>query len=193
MTAQLAPERRRRVPGVVTLRLLTMADAPRVRRWMADPTVIRFTVVVPGPEYGPLLPYSPEEADQYLETLVLDPARRSFAIELNGVHVGNVGLKDWSEGKIEAECFIELGEKSARGRGVGRQAMTLLLEHAFGKLRLERIRLGVFEFNRPAIKLYRSLGFVDVGRYGWHFAEGRFWDVNAMLLDRARWLAHSSG
>lgn len=159
---------------------------------MADPAVIRFTVVVPGPEYGPLLPYSAEEADQYLETLVRDPSRKSFAIELNGVHVGNVGLKDWRAGATEAECFIEVGEKAARGRGVGRQAMAQLLEHAFGDLDLERIRLGVFEFNRPAIKLYRALGFVDDGRYGWHFAEGRFWDVNAMVLDRARWLARTS-
>jgi RimJ/RimL family protein N-acetyltransferase len=164
-----------------------MGDAPRVRKWMADPAVIKFTVVVPGPEYGPLLPYAPDEADQYLETLVRDPARRSFAIELEGVHVGNVGLKDYAKGKSEAECFIELGEKSARGKGVGRVAMEQLLDMAFGALGLERVRLGVFEFNRPAVRLYLGLGFVDDGRYGWHFAEGRFWDVNAMVLERSRW------
>jgi RimJ/RimL family protein N-acetyltransferase len=164
-----------------------MADAPSVRRWMADPAVIRFTVVVPGPEYGPLQPYSAEEADQYLETLVRDRARKSWAIEVNAVHVGNVGLKDYAAGNPEAECFIELGERSVRGRGVGRQAMAMLLDHGFGSLGLERVRLGVFEFNRPAIRLYRALGFVDDGRYGWHFADGRFWDVNAMVLERARW------
>lgn len=161
-----------------------MADATRVRRWMADPAVIKFTVVVPGPEYGPLLPYTTEEADIYLETLVRDPARKSWAIELDGAHVGNIGLKDYAPERPEAECFIELGEKSARGKGVGTRAMVLLLDVAFATLRLERIRLGVFEFNRPAIKLYRALGFVDDGRYGWHYADGRFWDVNAMMLDR---------
>ena len=164
-----------------------MSDAGRVRRWMADMAVIRFTVVVPGPEYGPLQPYTADEADQYLETLVRDPSRKSFAIELDGAHVGNVGLKDYAPGRSEAECFIELGEKAARGRGVGTCAMIMLLDVAFDTLRLERVRLGVFEFNRPATKLYESLGFVDDGRYGWHFADGRFWDVNAMALDRHTW------
>ena len=160
---------------------------------MADPAVIRFTVVIPGPEYGPLAPYSAEEADQYLETLVKDPARRSYAIEVRGPtdpaprHVGNVGLKDFAPGKSEAECFIELGEKSARGHGVGPRAMKMLLDVAFDELLLDVVRLGVFEFNTPAIALYRRLGFVDDGRYGWHYAEGRFWDVNAMSLDRASW------
>jgi RimJ/RimL family protein N-acetyltransferase len=166
-----------------------MSDAGRIRKWMADLAVIKFTVVVPGPEYGPLSPYSPEEADQYLETLVRDPARRSYAIELEGAHVGNVGLKDYEPGKPEAECFIELGEKSARGKGVGGRAMRMLLEVAFDTLHLDVVRLGVFEFNVPAIRLYRALGFVDDGRYGWHYADGRFWDVNAMTLSRTRWMA----
>ena len=194
MTVQSVPERRRRAPrnpGVVTLRPLRMTDAARIRRWMADPAVITYTVVVPGPEYGPLSPYSAEEADQYLETLVRDPSRRSYAIELKEAgearHVGNVGLKDFHPGRAEAECFIELGEKAARGRGVGHRAMKMLLDVAFDELLLDIVRLGVFEFNAPAIALYRRLGFVDDGRYGWHFADGRFWDVNAMSLDRATW------
>ena len=159
---------------------------------MADPAVIQFTVVVPGPEYGPLLPYSAEEADIYLETLVRDPSRRSFAVEVDGQHVGNVGLKDYAADRPEAECFIELGERSARGRGVGARAMTMLLDHSFDALRLQRIRLGVFEFNKPAIRLYQALGFTDDGRYGWHFADGRFWDVNAMVIARDAWLARRS-
>lgn len=166
-----------------------MADAPRVRRWMADLDVIRFTVVVPGPEYGELLPYAPTEADQYLESLVFDPQRRSFAIEWEGAHVGNVGLKDYVPGSREAECFIELGEHGARGRGVGARAMALLIDRAFVEWGLERIRLGVFEFNDPAIRLYRALGFEDDGPYGRHFAGSRFWTIHAMVLTRTRWRA----
>lgn len=197
MTVQVVPERRRRAPGAVGLRPLRLSDAVRVRKWMADLAVIRFTVVVPGPEYGPLSPYSAEEADQYLETLVRDPSRRSYAIELREgqgppVHVGNVGLKDYQPGRPEAECFIELGEKSARGQGVGKRAMAMLLEVAFAELSLNAVRLGVFEFNEPAISLYRRLGFAADGRYGWHYADGRFWDVNAMCLERRVWLALTS-
>jgi RimJ/RimL family protein N-acetyltransferase len=175
--------------GEVSLRPLRLADRDRVRAWMADPAVIEFTVQVPGPEYGPVVPYSDDEADRYLDMLVRDPDRRSYAIELDGVHVGNVGLKNHDWRVRTAECFIEVGDVSSRRRGVGARAMTALLDVAFGECRLKRIRLGVFEFNAPAIALYRKLGFVDDGRHGSHHARGRIWAVNAMVIDEGRWRA----
>lgn len=156
---------------------------------MADPAVIGFTVQVPGPEYGAVAPYSDEEADRYLDMLVRDPDRRSYAIEVDGVHVGNVGLKSHDWRKRTAECFIEVGDHAARRRGVGSAAMTWLLDIAFYECRLQRIRLGVFEFNAAAIGLYRKLGFVDDGRHGSHHVDGRVWAVNAMAIDEPTWRA----
>jgi RimJ/RimL family protein N-acetyltransferase len=172
---------------MVTLRPLRFSDRDRVRVWMADPAVISFTVQVPGPEYGPVVPYSAYEADQYLDMLIRDADRQSFAIEADGDHVGNVGLKchDWRA--RTAECFIEIGSTSVRRRGVGLRAMTALLDLAFEEHHLKRIRLGVFEFNAAAIGLYRKLGFVDDGRHGSHYVDGRSWAVNAMVLHDAAW------
>jgi RimJ/RimL family protein N-acetyltransferase len=175
-------------PGV-TLRPLRLDDRDRVRAWMADPAVISFTVQVPGPEYGPVVPYPDEEADRYLDMLVRDPDRRTYAIEVDGVHVGNVGLKNLDWRRRTAECFIEVGVTSVRRRGVGAASMTQLLDIAFYECRLQRIRLGVFEFNAPAIGLYRKLGFVDDGRHGSHHVQGRVWAVNAMALDEPTWRA----
>jgi RimJ/RimL family protein N-acetyltransferase len=171
----------------VRLRRLRLNDRARVRRWMADPAVIRFTVLVPGPEYGPVEPYDDAAADRYLDLLVRDPDRRSFAIEVDGVHVGNIGLKnhDWENG--HAECFVEIGELDMRRQGVGVAAMSALLDVAFNDLRLRRVRLGVFEFNVAAIRLYKKIGFVDDGLYGSHWVDGRFWAVNAMEMDARRW------
>lgn len=176
----IAPER-------VSLRPLSRGDRDAIRRWMADPAVIRFTVLVPGPEYAPVTPYAPAAADRYLETLLGDPARRSFAICVDGHHVGNVGLKDVDLSRRRAECFIELGEAGLRGLGIGREAMKELLEYAFEGLCLDEVRLGVFEFNEPAIRLYRRLGFCFAGRYGLHYAQARFWEVLAMVLTEEAW------
>lgn len=176
-----------RVPRAVVLRMLTTSDRAAIRRWMADPALIRFTVLVPGPEYGPVTPYAPAAADRYLETLVMDPGRRSFAICVDGRHVGNVGLKEYDPLRATAECFIEIGERDARGGGVGTAAMSALLDVAFDQMELVSVRLGVFEFNLPAIRLYRRLGFVDDGRYGWHWADGRYWEVHAMIVTPEQW------
>lgn len=171
----------------VRLRPLDEGDRLAVRRWMADPDVIRFTVLVPGPEYAPVRPYPPAAADRYLKTLTGDPTRRSFAILVDERHVGNVGLKELDLPRGAAECFIEIGERALRGHGVGRRAMELLLDYAFVELALDEITLGVFEFNQPARALYQRLGFRYVGTYGWHWAAGRFWHVEELALSRDAW------
>jgi RimJ/RimL family protein N-acetyltransferase len=154
---------------------------------MADLRVISYTVVVPGPDYGPLHPYDADAADRYLQVLIEEPDRRSFAILLDDVHVGNVGLKHVNLRHKTSECFIEVGEVEARRRGVALAAMAQLLDLAFDGLRLESVRLGVFEFNAAAIGLYQKLGFVPAGRQGDHYSDGRRWSVNAMRIDALAW------
>jgi RimJ/RimL family protein N-acetyltransferase len=156
---------------------------------MADPAVIDFTVQVPGPDYGPVVPYTEDEADRYLDMLVRDPDRRSYAIEVDGEHVGNIGLKSHDWKARTAECFIEIGVVHVRRRGVGAAAMASLIDIAFDEVRLRRLRLGVFEFNDAAIGLYRKLGFRDDGRHGTHWVRGRRFAVLAMALDDETWRA----
>ncbi len=48
---------------------------------------------------------------------------------------------------------------SRRGRGIGRQMLTLGLRYAFGILGAEKVTIGVFEHNLPAYRCYRACGF----------------------------------
>ena len=48
------------------------------------------------------------------------------------------------------------------GKGKGREAMNLLLNHAFRTLNISIINLSVYKDNPPAIRLYQSLGFRTV-------------------------------
>ncbi|MEW5854294.1 MAG: GNAT family protein [Myxococcota bacterium] len=177
----------------VSLRRLGMDDADRIRRWMLDPDLVRFTVLVPGPEYAVEGVANPDAAEHYIDQLLRDPRRLSFAILLDGVHVGNVGLKDYEHGVPEAECFIEIGERRLRGRGIGQEAMKLLLEHCFFRLGLRAVRLGVFDFNESAIRLYRRLGFRHTGRYGWHWCNGGYHEVLGMRLERSFYTGEDDG
>lgn len=169
----------------VTLRRLRAEDAERIREWMSNPELVRFTVLVPGPEHAMEGGTSPVATDRYLEQLFQDPRRLAFAILRGGVHVGNAGFKGYEPGTPDAECFIEIGDPADRGRGTGYVAMRLLLEHGFERLGLKEIRLGVFDFNATAIRLYRRLGFTRDGCYGWHWADGRFHEVLGMTLRRS--------
>lgn len=53
---------------------------------------------------------------------------------------------------------ITIGERIARGKGIGFSAMQHL-EQQIKQQGLKRMELGVFEFNAVAIKLYKKLGF----------------------------------
>ncbi len=170
-------------PGAVTLRPLRAEDAPNIRRWMTDVELVSLTVLVPGPEHAMTGVNTPEAVDRYIEALLNDRKRLSFAICVEGSHVGNVGLKNVEEGRVDAECFIEVGERELRGRGVGRQAMQLLMAHCFTALNLRALELTVFDFNAPAIRMYSALGFRLTGRVGWHWQRGVYHPVLGMRLD----------
>ena len=58
---------------------------------------------------------------------------------------------------------ILIGEPECRGKGIGRMALEYL-EEQVRKHGLTRIELGVFEFNEPALKLYKKLGYQEMGR-----------------------------
>ena len=50
------------------------------------------------------------------------------------------------------------------GIGLGRQAIHLVLAHAFGPLGLYRVSLRVVAYNTRAICCYIAYGFVEEGR-----------------------------
>jgi RimJ/RimL family protein N-acetyltransferase len=173
-----------RLASRVTLRPLTAEDGPRVSAWMRDPGLTRFTVLVPSPHHVFLGECDGDPAAPYLDQMLHDPGRVSFAILLDGEHVGNVGFKEYNPHLAEAECFVEVGDPALRGQGIGTQAMRLLLRHGFKVLGLREVRLAVFEFNHAAIRLYERLGFTRTAPVAWHWAEGTWHQVLGMTLVR---------
>ncbi len=174
----------------VGLRPLVYTDREAVQKWLSDPYIIQLTFVVPGPVSAPSIPFSAAASDNYINMLIADRSRVTFAIVVNGEHVGNVGLKEYSPGKDYSEFFVEIGEAQYRGRGVGKVAIAALMDHALEVLHLSEVRLEVLEFNSVAIHVYEQLGFVKTHRTGWHYdRQGRYWQVWGMTLTKAGWAA----
>jgi RimJ/RimL family protein N-acetyltransferase len=59
---------------------------------------------------------------------------------------------------------IGVGDALDRGKGFGKEAMSLALRYAFHELGLHRLSLDVIADNKAAIKLYGALGFREEGR-----------------------------
>lgn len=63
---------------------------------------------------------------------------------------------------------INVGDKTMRGNGIGKEVMSILLRYCFKVLGVYSVHLDVLETNIPAIKCYTSLGFQTSGRYRGH-------------------------
>lgn len=57
--------------------------------------------------------------------------------------------------------FIIVDSKK-RGKGYGKQMLTLALKYAFDELNVQRVSIGVFENNPAAVHCYTSLGFKHI-------------------------------
>jgi RimJ/RimL family protein N-acetyltransferase len=67
--------------------------------------------------------------------------------------------------------------------------MRVILRYAFTEMNLQRITLGVFEYNPRAIRSYEKAGFKVEGilRQYLH-REGRYWDEIMMGILREEWM-----
>lgn len=126
-------------------------------------------------EYGPLKPGDAARCAE-LEAQLFDGddpwPERAFLAELKAKHIRYVAARD--EDKLVGYAGIaRLGRKKPyeyeihtvgvdpayQGQGIGRRMLIDLLEHAQGGAVFLEVRTD----NVPAIKLYESFGFVNVG------------------------------
>ena len=111
----------------------------------------------------------------------------SFVIDVAGEAVGNIGLFGIDEVARHGEVGIAL-IPSARGKGIGTEAMAQMLEFAFVRGNLRRVHLEVIASNAPAIRSYEKAGFVVEGRQREHaWVRGQYEDIVRMGILRSEW------
>jgi RimJ/RimL family protein N-acetyltransferase len=77
--------------------------------------------------------------------------------------IGVTGFENIQWNNRVATIFIGIGENGYRGKGIGKEAMSLTIDYAFNELNLHKLQLTVLQYNTAAIGLYESLGFIKEG------------------------------
>jgi RimJ/RimL family protein N-acetyltransferase len=98
-----------------------------------------------------------DRAERWLKDTQNHP--NAWIIEEDGKLVGGVGLNNLNEADRRARLAIGLFNERHLGRGIGRKAIDLVLQQAFGPLGLHRVDLRVLSFNIRAIRCYEACGF----------------------------------
>ena len=80
-------------------------------------------------------------------------------------------------------CRVLIGDKKYRNKGYGTQTMNALIKIGFDELKLHRIDLGVFDFNKSAIKCYQKCGFEIEGLLKENILiKGKYWSTYNMSI-----------
>lgn len=159
---------------LVRLRAFEQSDIERSAQFVNDYQTVRTMVNTF------LLPSSMDDERQWLsQQSSYTRGEYQFAVEtLDGLLIGRCGLTriDWKN-RI-GEIGIMIGDSEWRGRGCGTEAVKLLCKFAFEEMNLNKLRLGVFDFNPAGIKCYEKCGFVREGCLRQEvFREGAYHDV----------------
>ena len=111
-------------------------------------------------------PLDAAQLELYLQPTLAEEPRRLIwrARDETGAVVGHVELNDLEREHGVAILSRVMVDPARRGEGLGRALVRRALEVAFDELRLHRLELHVFDFNRAAIAAYEGLGFVLEGR-----------------------------
>jgi RimJ/RimL family protein N-acetyltransferase len=82
---------------------------------------------------------------------------RRYAIVREGTVIGTCG---WYRGSIAGlELVIAIFARKNQDRGIGTAVVRKLCEIAFVELKAHRLELGVYDYNKRAIHVYRKCGF----------------------------------
>lgn len=168
----------------VRLRALEDADVPALERWSADPRVqpLQQAVVLPRPEGGGSAPIRDWGANTASDSVGFAIADRS-----DGALLGFVGLRGAALPVRAARLAIGL-DPDATGRGLGTDAVRVMVRYGFLAMGLNRIDLEVFAYNTRAIRAYERAGFrTEVVRREALYADGGFADELVMALLRREW------
>jgi RimJ/RimL family protein N-acetyltransferase len=160
-------------------------DIPKWVEWLNDPDVIKGLTI--------RHPLGLEDELVWFETMMKRPTEEHpMVIEVKDGKtwqmVGNIGFHQFDWLSANAEVGIFIGNKDYWSKGIGTEAMLLMLKYGFESLNLHRIWLRVLETNEKAIRCYLKAGFVKEGTFrDGDFRRGKYINVNMMSVLRTEW------
>ncbi len=172
----------------VRLRPLGTNDYSRLFAWYDDPEIVA--------PFDRFLVDDPESFRRSIESAADDPTSLAprYGIERRKEQdlVGTVGHYRAHPVLEYVDVWYLLGEPSARGRGIGRESVGLLVDHLFRTTAVERVGATCDVENVASFRLAEGLGLRQEGTLrSALYHHGRWHDVLVYGITRAEWEARS--
>ncbi len=162
-------------------------DYSTLINWIDSP---RLLLQWSGPHFQ--FPLTHEQLDRYTDGAnTIEGKKYIFkCVENNGTTIGHISLDRIDKYNGSARIGkVLIGAQNVRGKGYGEMMIRGILQFAFQELELHKVTLGVFDFNKGAIRCYEKCGFQIEGLLRDHrkFREGEFWSMYEMGILNEEW------
>jgi RimJ/RimL family protein N-acetyltransferase len=157
-----------------------------MRKWVNDTAATRYLSHIFTP------PQTVAMTEDFLERVISGRSTDyNFVIadRETEAYIGQIDLVNLNTLDRTAELGVVIGDPARQNRGIGGEAIRLLLEFAFCHANLQRVELWVNAGNARAIHCYEKCGFVHEGRRrSAHFENAGYADMLLMGALREEWL-----
>ena len=120
------------------------------------------------------------EQENWFASQSLDPTKQYFAIMQDNKMAGCMWYHDWD--RINSSCRVGIFiHPKFQQQNIGYHSLKTFIKYLHEDLNIHRIWLLVLKYNKPAIKLYKKLGFIKEGTQSQAvFRDGRYHDYLMM-------------
>ena len=157
------------------LRPFNPNDAETILNWCKDKHTFRLWSADRYEDF----PAQPEEMMKQYKGDNMYPLTAIVGEEI----VGHILLRHPSEDKSVIRFGFVIIDDSKRGKGYGKQMLSLAIDYAQQELGAKRITLGVFCDNNSAVECYKSVGFRISGTDA-YMIDGEEWNGYEMELKK---------
>ena len=160
----------------IYLRPIIKEDIHVLNEWKNDEETYRYLG-------GGFMPTSINQQEKWMDSLIDTSGNNKRYIISDQDHkpVGMIGLYDINWIHRNCEIGVYIGDKSAKGKGYGKEACVLIEEFAKNYLNLRKIKLKAVYENEIALNMWNLLGYEKVGQLKEErFINGEYRDVVIM-------------
>lgn len=139
---------------MLELRQYKSYDAQVIVKWLKNEYAFRQWSADRYESY----PITADDMSTYYSQYNNDELYRLTAVDENGI-IGHLTIRFIDDARKIARLGFVIVDDTKRGNGYGKQLVSSALKYAFDELKADKVTLGVFENNIPAMHCYLSCGF----------------------------------
>ena len=143
---------------IIKIRPLMEKDIEYLRCWRNDPELSTYLNEIPF--------ITPEKQLDWFNSYLTDNDNLFFVIvdKKRDIQIGSVALYKFRGNSCEVGRIV-IGDSASHGKGMGYNALLLVITIAIQKFNVNFIKLDVHEANLPARNIYEKIGFQIIGKH----------------------------